>query len=72
MEHLHSFVQAAALEIEDGIRLNVVSLELVVDAYEKYKEYFPGHTPISMEKSINAYIRSVMGRRNGEVIRIYN
>ncbi len=69
---LHSFVQAASLEIENGIRLNVVSLELVIDAYEKYKDYFPGHNPISMEKSVNAYVRSVMGRRNGEVIRVYN
>ncbi|MGW9686340.1 short chain dehydrogenase [Flagellimonas sp. 2504JD1-5] len=69
---LHSFVQAAALEIENGVRLNVVSLELVIDAYEKYKDYFPGHNPISMEKSVNAYVRSVMGRRNGEVIRVYN
>ncbi len=69
---IHSFVQAAALEIENGIRLNVVSLELVIDAYEKYKDYFQGHTPISMEKAVNAYVRSVMGKGNGEVIRVYN
>lgn len=69
---IHSFVQAAALEIENGIRVNVVSLGMVVDAYEKYKDYFPGHNPVSMEKAVNAYVRSVVGRRNGEVIRIYN
>ncbi|UII79460.1 short chain dehydrogenase [Flagellimonas sp. CMM7] len=69
---IHSFVQAVALEIENGIRVNVVSLGMVVDAYEKYKDYFPGHNPVSMEKAVNAYIRSVNGKGNGEVIRVYN
>lgn len=56
---IHSFVQAAALEMEKGIRLNVVSLGMVEDAYDKYKDYFPGHNPISTEKMINAYLRSM-------------
>ncbi|MBS9463437.1 short chain dehydrogenase [Flagellimonas sp. 389] len=68
---IHSFAQAAALELEQGHKLNVVSLELVIDAYEKYKDYFLGHNPISMEKAVNAYVRSVMGQRNGEIIRVY-
>jgi len=68
---IHSFVQAAALEIENGIRINVVSLGMVEDAYEKYKDYFPGHNPISMKKAVNAYVRSVMGKTNGKIIRFY-
>ncbi|MFK2820482.1 short chain dehydrogenase [Flavobacteriaceae sp. LMIT009] len=68
---IHSFVQAAALEIENGIRLNVVSLGVVEDAYEKYKDYFPGHNPVSMHKAINAYSRSILGAGNGEIIKIY-
>jgi len=69
---IHSFVQAVALEIKNGIRVNVVSLGVVEDAYEKYKEYFPGHNPIPMNKVVNAYVRSVQGRKNGEIIRIYH
>ena len=69
---IHSFVQAAALEMQNQIRLNVVSLGLVIDAYDKYKDYFPGHTPISMEKAVNAYVKSVKGKANGQIIRIYN
>lgn len=69
---IHSFVQAAALEIAHGIRLNVVSSGMVEDAYEKYKSYFPGHNPIPMPKVINGYVRSVLGKGNGEVIRIYD
>ena len=68
---IHSFVQAVALEIENGTRVNVVSLEMVEDAYEKYKDYFPGHNPIPMKKAVNAYVRSVQGKTNGEIIRVY-
>lgn len=68
---LHSFVPAVALEIENGIRVNVVSLGVVQDAYEKYKDYFPGHNPIPMDKVVNAYLRSVLGKGNGQIIRIY-
>lgn len=68
---IHSFVQAVALEMENGIRVNAVSLGVVEDAYEKYKDYFPGHNPVSMKKAVNAYVRSILGKGNGEVIRIY-
>ncbi|MEL7531207.1 MAG: short chain dehydrogenase [Bacteroidota bacterium] len=68
---IHSFVQAVALELPPHIRLNVVSLGMVQDAYEKYQDYFPGHNPVPMSKAVNAYIRSVLGSRTGEIIRQY-
>ncbi len=68
---IHSFVKAVALEMENGIRVNAVSLGMVEDAYEKYKDYFPGHNPVPMNKVVNAYIRSVKGKDNGEIIRVY-
>lgn len=67
---IHSFVKAVALEIENGIRINVVSPDMVEDAYEKYNEAFPGHNPVPMEKVVNGYVRSVNGLGNGEIIRI--
>lgn len=69
---IHSFVKAAALEMENGIRLNVVSSGMVEDAYDKYKDYFPGHNPIPMNKVVNGYVRSIKGKGNGEIIRIYD
>lgn len=69
---IHSFVQAAALEMKNGNRINVVSAGMVEDSYEKYKSYFPGHNPIPMPKVVNGYVRSVEGRGSGEVIRIYD
>lgn len=68
---IHSFVPAVVLEMENGIRVNVVSSGMVEDAYEKYKNYFPGHNSIPMRKVINGYARSVKGKGNGEIIRIY-
>ncbi|MBE15544.1 MAG: short chain dehydrogenase [Cytophagaceae bacterium] len=69
---IHSFVKAAALELASEIRINVVSSGMVADAYEKYKTYFPGHNPIPMTKVVNAYVRSVKGLDNGQVIRVYD
>ena len=69
---IHSFVKAVNLEMENGIRVNVVSLGVVEDAYEKYKDYFPGHNPIPTSKVINAYVRSVEGHGRGEIIRYYD
>jgi NAD(P)-dependent dehydrogenase (short-subunit alcohol dehydrogenase family) len=69
---IHSFVQAVVLEIKNGVRVNVVSLGMVEDAYEKYKNHFLGHVPISMNKAVKAYERSVKGKNTGEIIRIYN
>lgn len=68
---IHSFVKAVSLELKNGIRINVVSSGMVEDAYEKYRDFFPGHNPIPMNRVVNGYVRSVEGRVNGEVIRLY-
>lgn len=68
---IHSFVKAVALEIENGIRVNAVSLGLVQDAYEKYKDYFQGNIPVSMKTVVKAYEKSILGTANGEIIRFY-
>jgi NAD(P)-dependent dehydrogenase (short-subunit alcohol dehydrogenase family) len=68
---IHSFVRAVALELKRGIRINAVSSGLVEDAVEKYRDYFPGHNPVPMQKVINGYVRSIEGRATGEIIRIY-
>lgn len=69
---IHSFVKAAALELKNGLRINVVSSGLVEDAVDKYETYFPGHNPIPMKKVINGYVKSVEGKGTGEIIRMYD
>ena len=68
---LHSFVLAFKEDFPEGPRLNVVAPGLVEDAYEKYKDYFPGHKPVSMEDVNRAYASSVLGSKHGELIRVY-
>lgn len=69
---IHSFIKAVVLEIENKFRINAVSPGVVEDAYEKYKNYFPGHQPITMQKVISGYVKSVNGDITGEIIKIYN
>lgn len=68
---IHSFVKAVAMEMENGIRVNVVAPGLVEDAAEKFENYFPGYSAIPMDRVVKGYIRSVKGKVTGEVIRIY-
>ena len=69
---IHSFVKAVSLELENNLRINVVSSGLVEDAVEIYEDYFPGHNPIPMKKVVNGYVKAVLGRGTGEIIRIYD
>jgi NAD(P)-dependent dehydrogenase (short-subunit alcohol dehydrogenase family) len=68
---IHSFVKAVSLELDKETRVNAVSLGLVEDAYERYKDYFIGHQPITMKDAVGAYISSVDSDKNGEIIRVY-
>lgn len=68
---IHSFVKAVALELENGKRINAVSAGTVEDAYDKYKSLFPGHLPVTMKKVVAGYERSILGKDNGQIIRIY-
>ena len=67
---IHSFVKAVALELENGIRINTVSSDLVEDAFEKYKDYFPGNTPVPMHKIVDGYVKSIEGKITGRILRI--
>lgn len=67
---INSFVKAVALELMDGKRINVVCSDLVEDSYEKYKDYFPGNTPVPMHKIVDAYVKSIEGKITGRILRI--
>jgi NAD(P)-dependent dehydrogenase (short-subunit alcohol dehydrogenase family) len=69
---IHSFVKAASLEMENNIRVNVISPGLVEDSAEKYKDYFPGYEIIKMKNLAKLYLKVIQGDQNGEVIRIYS
>lgn len=68
---IHGFVIAVSQELKNGQRINAVSPGLVEDSVERIGHLFPGHIPVSMDKVAAGYVRSVEGRRSGEIIRIY-
>lgn len=69
---IHSFVKAVSLEMENNIRVNVISPGLVEDSAEKYKDYFPGYKIVKMKNLAELYAKVIQGNQNGEVIRIYS
>jgi NAD(P)-dependent dehydrogenase (short-subunit alcohol dehydrogenase family) len=69
---INSFVLAAAQELKDDMRINVVSPGLVEDSREHYEHLFPGYNLVPMKKVVNAYILSVEGAVNGEILKAYS
>ena len=67
---INSFVKAVALELKDGKRINVVCSDLVEDSFEKYKDYFPGNSPVPMHKIVDGYVKSIEGKITGRILRI--
>jgi NAD(P)-dependent dehydrogenase (short-subunit alcohol dehydrogenase family) len=67
---LNSFAISAAIELQRGIRLNVVSPGLVADSYATLGAAFPGHVPVSMDRVVQGYIKSVEGLQTGQVIEV--
>lgn len=65
---VNGFVKAAALELENGVRINAVSPGVVEDSPELFSA-FPGHKPVSMERVVYAYRKSVLGHITGQVIK---
>jgi NAD(P)-dependent dehydrogenase (short-subunit alcohol dehydrogenase family) len=68
---VNSFVLAAAIEMQRGLRVNAVCPTVVEDSAEMYADFFPGFDPAPMEKVLNGYIRCVEGKITGRILRIY-
>jgi NAD(P)-dependent dehydrogenase (short-subunit alcohol dehydrogenase family) len=69
---VNSFVLAAAQELKQDKRINAVSPGLVEDSKDRYAAFFPGYNFAPMEKVVNAYILSVEGAVNGEILKVYS
>ncbi|GGN07198.1 short chain dehydrogenase [Dyadobacter beijingensis] len=66
---LDSFVRAAAIELENGVRINAVGPD-VVEESPAYFPYFPGHIPVTMHSVAQAYVRSVLGAQTGQIYKV--
>ncbi|MED7819802.1 MULTISPECIES: short chain dehydrogenase [unclassified Francisella] len=66
---LEGFVRAATLEYK-GFRINAVSPTVVEEALGKYGPFFVGYKPAKAKEVAQAYLKSVAGIANGQVIKV--
>jgi len=64
---IEAFVRGAAIELENGIRINAVS-PTVIENSPQYFPYFPGEIPTTMRELEYMFRKSVFGAGTGQII----
>lgn len=67
---LAGFVTGAAIELQRGVRINVVSPGLLEASEERYGDFFPGHERVSSAKVGRAFAKCVEGAITGQVVTV--
>lgn len=67
---IDGFVTSAAIEMPRGIRINVVSPTVLLEAMPKYEAYFSGFKPVAAAEVAQAYRKSVEGAQTGKIYRV--
>ncbi|TWI64482.1 NAD(P)-dependent dehydrogenase (short-subunit alcohol dehydrogenase family) [Pseudoduganella lurida] len=68
---LEGFVAGAALDLQRGVRINVVAPTVLTESAAVYGHLFPGFEPADGTRVALAYQRSVDGPETGKVYRVY-
>jgi NAD(P)-dependent dehydrogenase (short-subunit alcohol dehydrogenase family) len=63
-----AFVRAAAIELENGIRINAVSPTVIEDS-PQYFPFFPGDIPVTMKQLEYGFRKAVFGASTGQIIK---
>jgi NAD(P)-dependent dehydrogenase (short-subunit alcohol dehydrogenase family) len=64
---LSGFVRAAAIDLDRGLRINLVSPALLQESAARLAILLPGHESISSTRVGLAYVKSVEGGQTGQV-----
>ena len=67
---VEGFVRAAAIELENGIRINAVS-PTVIENSPQYFPFFPGEMPVTMKQLEFGFRKGVFGANTGQIIKPY-
>lgn len=67
---IEAFVRAAAIELENGVRINAVS-PTVIENSPQYFPFFHGDIPVTMKQLEYGFRKSVFGANSGQVIKPY-
>ena len=68
---IEGFVRGAAVELEQGRRINVVSPNVLQESMAQYGDFFPGFEPVPAQRAAQAFRRSVEGVETGQLIRVW-
>jgi len=68
---IEAFAQGAALELQRGLRINVVNPSLLEESAQKFEALFHGFEPVSSAKVARAYSRCVEGAESGKTYRAW-
>lgn len=69
---LDGFVKAAALEMPQSQRINIVSPTLLTESLSHYGDYFRGFLTVPAAKVALAYSKSVEGAQTGQVYQVWS
>ncbi len=64
---IDAYVKAAAIELPQQQRINVVSPTVITEAMDKYADFFQGYIPIDANACAQYYLKSVAGKQTGQV-----
>jgi NAD(P)-dependent dehydrogenase (short-subunit alcohol dehydrogenase family) len=67
---IDAFVRAAAIELQNGVRINAVSPTVIEDS-PQYFPFFPGEIPVTMKQLEYGFRKSVFGANTGQIIKPY-
>lgn len=67
---VEGFVRAAAIELENGIRINAVS-PTVIENSPQYFPFFPGEMPVTMKQLEFGFRKGIFGANTGQIIKPY-
>jgi NAD(P)-dependent dehydrogenase (short-subunit alcohol dehydrogenase family) len=67
---IEAFVRAAAIELDNGVRINAVSPTVIEDS-PQYFPLFPGDIPVTMKQLEYGFRKSVFGANTGQIIKPY-
>ena len=67
---IHSFVIAAAIELQRGLRINVICPGLLEESVAAYGAYFPGHETVPARRVARAYVKSIEGHQTGQIYKV--
>lgn len=67
---VEGFARAAAIELPRGLRINVVTPNVLVESLDGYGPYFRGFEAVPARRVALAYSRSIEGAQTGQVYKV--